>query len=86
MNEPAASECPILPSRFLEANHHVFGVQSSLCQRSHQLFEQLPFHLDATADRPQDLDKGELFAPFALDVWIACVEAKILRLKLNDST
>src|SRR5271156_3898740 len=79
MDEPSTSKRPVFPSRFLEADHNVLGVNACLSECTHQFFEKFLLDLDAAPNRPEDLNQGKFFVSLSLDIRVRLIEAEVLR-------
>jgi hypothetical protein len=42
VDEPSTAEGPVLPSGFLEADHHILGVRAGIRQARHELRYAIP--------------------------------------------
>jgi hypothetical protein len=84
VEEPAASEGPVLPGGLTEDDHDIVRRQPGAGETLHELGEQLLPDLDAPFDRPEGLDQDGIVVAAGREVGIARVEAEVVRIELVD--
>src|SRR5205814_483346 len=86
VNDPSAAKRPILPRRFLETDHHVFGIQArALRQAAEDVGQDLLLHLDAAAHRQQYLDQDEIVRPASAEIGVLRIKVEVIRAELQHA-
>src|SRR5690606_37856897 len=81
IDSAATGERPALPLALLEDHHELLRVGSMAGQAAHEMRQESLLHLDASADRPQDVDEYEAIRTRSRCVRVRRVEAKVSRVQ-----
>jgi len=85
VDEAAAGKCPVIPSGFLEADHHVLHVEAGAREICGEYFQEFLLHFDAASHRPQNLDEDEVFVAIGLRIGIGRIKAKVLGVEFDHA-
>ncbi len=82
-----ASTCerPVLPLSLLEHDHQVLRVEALAGQSLRKMRQELLLHLDAPADRPENLNEYEVGCSWCSGVWVVGIEAEFCWIKFQYS-